>query len=250
MNCQEVSLLTHAYSDRELDLVRALELEKHLAGCPACSQAHENIRALKTALKSADLYFKAPAALSRQIRKSILSGKDQRAQRSPFAWWSVLKLGIPLAGAALVALLLVPPLINRSADDALAQEVTASHVRSLMLDHKTDVASSDHHTVKPWFQGKLDFTPPVLDLAGQGFPLIGGRLDYVHGRAVAALVYQRHQHFINLFVWPSAGNSTTPEKMTVRQGYNVAHWTASGMTFWAASDLNQAELREFVNLLR
>jgi anti-sigma factor RsiW len=249
MNCQEVISLTHAYSDRELDLVRALEFEKHLAGCPACSQAHENIRALKTALQSSDLYFRAPVALSRQIRRAI-GGKEHRAQRSPFAWWPVLKLGIPLAGAALLALLFVPALINRSAEEALAQEVTAAHVRSLMVDHKTDVASSDQHTVKPWFQGKLDFTPPVFDLAGQGFPLVGGRLEYLHGRTVAALVYQRHEHFINLFVWPAAGNSTTPEKMTVRQGYNLAQWTSSGMNFWAVSDLNPAELREFANLIR
>ena len=249
MNCQEVMSLTHAYADRELDLVRALELEKHLAGCPACSQAHENIRALKTALKSGDLYFKAPAGLSRQIRGAIY-GKAQSAQHSRFDWWAILKLGLPLAGVALIALLLVPTLSSRSADDALAQEVTSSHVRSLMVDHMTDVTSSDQHTVKPWFQGKLDFTPPVTDLADRGFPLVGGRMDYLHGQPVAALVYQRHQHFINLFVWPASHRSNTAEKMTVRQGYNLIYWTASGMTFWAVSDLNRAELTDFAHLIK
>jgi anti-sigma factor RsiW len=249
MNCQEVTSLTHPYADRELDLVRSLELERHLAGCPACSQAHENIRALKTALKSGDLYFTAPAGLSRQIRKSI-QGKDDSAQHSRFDWWAVLKLGLPLAGVALIALLLVPALNSRSVDDALAQEVTSSHVRSLMIDHKTDVTSSDQHTVKPWFQGKLDFTPPVIDLADRGFPLVGGRMDYLHGRPVAALVYQRYQHFINLFVWPAVSNSNTAEQMAIRQGYNLIHWTTSGMTFWAVSDLNRAELTNFVLLIK
>jgi len=249
MNCEDVIPLTQAYSDGELDLVGSLELERHLASCSACSQAYENIRALKTALKSGDLYFKAPVALRRQIRSSI-QGEDPSAKRTPFAWWEVLKLAIPVGAVALLALLLLPVLTGPSADDRLAFEVTSSHVRSLMLDHKTDVASSDQHTVKPWFQGKLDFTPPVIDLAQQGFALVGGRLDYLQGRPVAALVYQRRQHLINLFVWPAVSHSKATQRMTVRQGYNLVHWTASGMTFWAVSDLNLVELREFVKLIR
>ena len=248
MNCQEVTPLAHAYADRELDVVRADELEKHLFGCPTCSRAHENIRALKTAVKSADLYFNAPAGLSRQIRKSIRV-EEQRSERKAISWWRVLNLGMPIAGAALIAVLLVPALINRSDDAALAQEVTAAHVRALMVDHKTDIASSDRHTVKPWFQGKLDFTPPVIDPADRGFPLLGGRLDYLHGRPVAALVYLRHQHVINLFIWP-ADKETQSEKFTARLGYNLVRWTQSGMTFWVASDLNQTELAEFVKLIQ
>src|SRR5689334_20299124 len=171
MNCQEVTSFAHAHADRELDVGRAVAVEKHLVSCPACSRAHENIGALKTALKSPDLYFKAPAGLRRQIRESIYS-QEQGAQRPLLAWWPLLKLGLPLAGAALLALLLVPTLMSRSDDDALAQEVASAHVRSFIVDHKTDSASYDRHSVKPWFEGKLDFTPPVVDPADHGFPLV------------------------------------------------------------------------------
>jgi anti-sigma factor RsiW len=249
MNCEDISSLTHAYSDGELDLVRTLELEKHLADCPACSQAYENVKSLKTVLQSTDLYYNAPPRLRRQIRASVM-GENRSTRRNPFGWWLSPRLGISAATVAIVALLVVLLAGRESADDRLAQEVTASHVRSLMVAHLTDIASSDQHTVKPWFQGKLDFTPQVIDLAERGFPLVGGRLDYLQGRPVAALVYQRHQHLINLFIWPTSASSASSEKTTVRQGYNLIHWTASGMAFWAASDLNRAELNEFVQLLK
>jgi anti-sigma factor RsiW len=133
----------------------------------------------------------------------------------------------------------------------LTQELVAGHVRSQMLpSHRFDVASSDPHTVKPWFEGKLDFAPPVKDLAGQGFPLIGGRLDYLHNRPVAALVYQRRKHTINLFIWPSPPGSGPATKKTTHNGYNLLKWTKSGMTFWAVSDLNERELQEFARLIQ
>ena len=255
MNCQEIEALKHAYADRELDLVRTTEIEHHLRDCRACSQAYENIRALSSALKSSDLYFKAPAQLKRRIRTSLTAEHTdgptfQRSDASTLSWWQWLKWAIPVAGTALIAFLLATVSIGPSTDERLAQEVTASHVRSLMATHLTDVASSDQHTVKPWFDGKIDFAPPVKDLAAQGFPLVGGRLDYLQNRPVAALVYQRHKHFVNLFIWPATRSSNTAEKPAVRQGYNLIHWNGSGMTFWAVSDLNAAELREFAELIK
>jgi anti-sigma factor RsiW len=119
-----------------------------------------------------------------------------------------------------------------------------------MASHMTDVSSSDKHTVKPWFNGKLDFSPSVTDLTDQGFPLVGGRLDYLANRPVAALVYQRRGHFINLFIWPIAPAPDTDQKTSPRQGYHLVHWTKSEMTYWAVSDLNQRELEEFVQRIR
>jgi anti-sigma factor RsiW len=165
-------------------------------------------------------------------------------------WWKFLKPALPALGVALLALLLIPTLGGPSSRDRLAQEVISCHVRSLMVGHRTDVASSDQHTVKPWFQGKLDFTPPVSDFAEQGFPLVGGRLDYLQGRPAAALVYQHREHIINLFVWPSENGSEAAPRTSVRQGFNLVHWTDHGMNFWAVSDLNRGDLGKFCQLIK
>ena len=133
-------------------------------------------------------------------------------------------------------------------DNLLAQEVVSSHIRSMMLNHLVDVPSSDQHTVKPWFNGKLDFAPEVKDFADQGFPLAGGRLDYIDNRTVAALVYQRRKHSINLFIWPSPGAPINPQQFSVN-GYHIIHWTKSGASYWAVSDVNSTDLSEFAELV-
>lgn len=165
-----------------------------------------------------------------------------------WSWQTASALAAGLALVVVVVYRFAPGAPKVSPADLVAREVLASHVRSLMANHLTDVPSSDQHTVKPWFNGKLDFSPPVRDLSAQGFPLVGGRLDYLEGRPVAALVYQRRRHFINLFIWPSSADSG--KQVVMQQGYNMHHWAESGMVYWAVSDLNNSELEEFVGLIR
>lgn len=244
MNCQTTKDLLNAYSDGELDVVNHLAIEEHLGDCHDCSKIIENHKALSSAMADDSLYFKAPDGLQDRIRQTVLrSEADEPRTAGIWTWW---KLAPALAAFAVIITFLIlfmrPGPTN---DDLLASEVVSGHVRSMMADHLTDVLSSDRHTVKPWFEGKLDFSPPVVDLAESGFPLFGGRLDYAGGRPVAALVYKRQQHVINLFIFPSNGSSDSGPTTSVRQGFNVIHWSRSGMTFWAVSDLNLQELQEF-----
>jgi len=252
MNCQEIRALSHAYADRELDLVRATEFEQHLSNCRSCSQQVDNIRALSSAFKSSTFYFRAPSNLSNRIRASTCAKNGtvrlpQRAVVRKEAWVQWIRWFIPVAASALVILLAIS--FVPSADKRLTEEVVSGHVRSMMVNHLTDVASSDQHTVKPWFDGKIDFAPSVTNLAEHGFPLLGGRLDYLQNRPVAAEVYQRNKHVINLFVWPTTGDRNTSKKPGVAKGYNLISWQEAGMNYCAVSDLNAAELREFADLL-
>ena len=250
MNCRETQTLIHGYVDAELDLLKSLEIEQHLQECPECAQAHATLQAIRAAVKDGIPYFRTPQGLAKRVQSSVrgASHADRTLRARP---------GPLLAIAASLALMMaagwgLARVLNARPDDApLTRELVASHVRSQMLpSHRFDVASSDPHTVKPWFEGKLDFSPPVKDPAGQGFPLVGGRLDYLRDRPVAALVYRRRKHSINLFIWPSSpGDEATPENAT-RQGFHMLHWSRSGMTFWAVSDLNEGELQEFVRLIQ
>lgn len=252
MNCNETQEILHGYLDGELDLVRSLAVEQHLRECTNCSRSYAELQSLHRALARNAPYFHAPKTLPDRVQRALDQLKPQgdlrKQKHQPWKWpwrnWLA-----PLAATALLVFVALPLISGRSRQNALAEEILSAHVRSLMVDHKTDVASSDQHTVKPWFDGKLDFAPPVIDLAERGFPLAGGRLDYVHGRPVAALVYQHRKHYINLFIWPEAGQSSPPSTRML-QGYNLISWTASGMSFCAVSDLNKPELETFAQLVK
>jgi anti-sigma factor RsiW len=249
MRCDDMQELISPYLDGEFGLLTSVEVERHLKDCAVCAQECENQRALSAALRNGDLYYKLPARLSERVQSAARRDARGRtyAPRSARRW-----MGVAGATAALliVGIFAARPIPTRNADDALTREVVAGHIRSLMAGHLTDVPSSDQHTVKPWFNGKLDFAPPVNDLAGEGFPLIGGRLDYLNSQPVAAIVYQRRQHFINVFVWPLAVAHGGDNGEWSWQGYNLLHWSQAGMTYWAVSDLNRAELQQFVDLLK
>jgi anti-sigma factor RsiW len=247
VTCQETGRLIHAFADGELDLTRSLEMEAHLRECKSCALAREEIRALSSSMKDASLRFTPSASFEKRLRSAVRrEAKEKPAKQS---WWRWSMAAASLAVVVLAIWLALVVLNRPSSDNLLAQEVVSSHVRSLMAQHLTDVPSSDQHTVKPWFDGKLDFSPPVKDLKEQGFELKGGRLDYIDNRPVAALVYQRRQHLINVFVWPAKSSSKSTTQASVSQGYNLIRWSNSGMEWWAISDLNLAELQQFVHLL-
>jgi len=244
MNCQQAKPLIDPYADGELEAAAILELEQHLQSCSGCALAWRNLQSLKKTLKQDALYFTAPAELRQRIKSELPSPERAVSPRS--SWnWNWLTTAMSGAFAVCLALLLVVTQTRPSSEKQLVQEIVSSHLRSLMASHLMDVASTDQHTVKPWFNGKVDFSPPVKDLAADGFPLIGGRIDYVGGRSVATLVFQRHKHIINLFVWPAKEADSKAASASPSQGYHLIHWSEAGMVFWAVSDLNEKELMEF-----
>ena len=268
MNCEEAVKLMDGYLDGELDPITSQAIEQHLRDCGHCDQAYKTHGSLIHAIGNATPYFKASAELRERIQSSlrketseqpvrngvrgaqVLFHKRQSEPRS-ILWeppWNWLGLAAAIIFGAIIALNVVPRFQRPEADQFLATQLIASHVRSLMANHLTDVASSDQHTVKPWLDAKLDFAPAVVDLSEKGFPLIGGRLDYLDNRPVAALIYQRRQHFLNLFVWPLGPGRAGSTKVMTRQGYQLLHWVDSDLNYWAVSDINEKELQQFKQL--
>ena len=248
MTCEETKPLIHAFADGELDLTKTLEIESHLRECQTCALALEEIRGMGLLMKDASVRFKPAASFEKRLRSAVRREGSEKPAKQSWWRWSIAAGSLAVVVLAIWALVVI---LNRpSSDTFVAQEVVSSHVRALMAQHLVDVPSSDQHTVKPWFNGKLDFSPPVKDLTAQGFELKGGRLDYIDNRPVAALIYQRRQHLINVFVWPAKSGSKTITQASVSQGYNLIHWTSPGMEWWAVSDLNLAELQQLVQALQ
>src|SRR5262245_22379655 len=268
MTCEETIKLMDGYLDGELDPITSQGIERHLRDCQKCDQAYKNQRSLIAAIGNATPYYKAPAGLCERIQSSLREEitEDPVRNRVPGAQvlfhkrhqeprpirsavpWNWLGLAAAILFAAVIVFNLLPRLQRPGADQFLATQIIASHARSLLATHLTDVASSDQHTVKPWLDAKLDFAPVVVDLSKQGFSLIGGRLDYLDNRPVAALVYQRRRHFLNLFVWPTKDITASSPKTMTRQGYQLLHWVDSDLNYWAVSDINEKELQEFKQL--
>jgi anti-sigma factor RsiW len=241
----------HGYADGELDLVRSLDVERHLEGCAACSASLQLVRELRQSLGDGSLYHRAPAGLWRRVRTALPFAPRPRSVVAGRAA-GLLAVAASLALVAFLTWTLLRHGASRPAEDLLAQEVVSSHVRSLLVgqDPRVDVASSDRHEVKPWFNGRVPFAPIVPDLEAEGYPLVGGRLDYLDNRKVVALVYKHRKHPINLFTWPAEGAIDEPPRVQTRLGFQLVHWTKDGMTYWAVSDLNAGEMLAFADLVR
>jgi anti-sigma factor RsiW len=258
MNCAEAQSLLHAYIDAELDMANSLEVERHLQQCEDCRRDYNDYQALHTAIRGDSLYFQTPELFQKRIQDSLrnkapapgLSNARRLAPTSaraiPWSWlsaaaillfaffgiWGVTRFWSPIAGQT-----------------GIAQQVVDSHVRSLMANHLVDVPFSDQHNIVPWFEGKLAFSPPVINLTPQGFTLVGGRIDYVDNQPVAAIVYKCGNRVINFFVWPATQSGSTADTTTTLHGYNLVSWRAYGMNCWAVSDANLDTLHQFAQLI-
>jgi len=268
MNCEEATKLMDGYLDSELDPITSQKIEQHLRECPKCDQAYKIHGSLIRVIGNATPYYKVPAELREQIQSSLrdaVGAKDKggsgqpgqlsvprpQGERRPVLSqvpWNWLALAATIMLGALTTAVFLPRMRPPNADQFLATQLIASHVRSLMANHLMDVPSSDQHTVKPWLDAKLDFAAPVADLSSQGFPLIGGRLDYLNNHSVAALVYQKRKHFVNLFIWPTTPEDSTAQTVVEREGYHLVHWSDGDFTYWAVSDVNPSDLQNFKQL--
>ena len=241
----EMTLLLQAEFDGELDAAQSASLAAHREDCAICRANWDALAASRRAIEAHATRHRADATLRRAVESRIgAAPAAPTLRRARAASWRLG--GSFVLGAALAAMLVL--VVRPAGDDSLVAAIVDDHVRSLQPGHLMDVVSTDQHTVKPWFDGKLDFAPPVKDLASEGFPLTGGRLDYVDGRPVAALAYAHGKHQINLLIWPALAAAPEPASAAARKGYNLVHWRADGMTLWAVSDLERDQLEDFARL--
>lgn len=249
MQCQESNKMLDAYVDNEIDVLQSVALEEHVASCAECQQKLQSRQALRKSIHGAGLRYTAPPELVRDVRKALRMSEEKSAGPR-WAWFRSAAWGFA-AATALFALVAVSVFVflRNSTGNLLAQQSTDAYIRSMMAEnHGMDVISAESHTVKPWFNGRVSFSPKVVDFADKGFALAGGRVDYLDGQRAAVLVYRRNQHMIDVFIYPNENNSG----LSVRQerGYNIASWSKDGMQYWVVSDLNQAEMQQLAGLLR
>ena len=240
--CPDKAPMLHAYFDGELDAANTQTFEAHLKTCAGCSEALGELQGLRERFSAPELRERAPPALRSRIEAMIDAETVSPRRRSLALLPWGLSGGFGAMAAAFAMMALLP------STGALEEQLVADHVRSTFGAHLVDVGTSDRHTVKPWFNGKVDFAPPVVELADAGYPLIGGRLDYLDRRTVAALVYRRNKHVINVFVWPEDSTLRRPALGRTHEGYSVTHWTARGLQFWAVSDVDPGDLEAFARL--
>jgi len=244
--CPDRAMLLQGLLDGELDAANAIECEAHLKTCAACQEAYLRLQAVHEAVAAPGVAYAAPASLRGRI-EAALEAEAEPARPAPRraivpAWLTYGTLGALAAGLAGVMIL---PSLNEA---QIEHQVVAGHVRSLLANHLTDIATSNQHVVKPWFNGRVDFAPPVPELADEGFPLVGGRLDYIGGRIAPAIVYRRRLHTVNLFVWPAEGGAVPADHTARLDGYSLVEWTQGGLRFWAVSDIDLVELKQFRQL--
>ncbi len=247
MQCNEIKTVLNAYLDKELSLVQKEQVMQHLKSCDSCSEDYAALSQVKDAVKFGNLYVSAPGHLKKCVSEKLAQSEGASLFLSGLT--NKLAYSIPgLLFGVLLSWATMSYLDTRQDRDALLQSLTSAHIRSLMASHLTDIASSDTHTVKPWFHGQLDFSPPVIDLTSQGYPLIGGRLEYLSNGSAAALVYRHRQHTVNLFIQPKSAQ-TVRIQSTPYKGYNIIYWDDDVLSYWAVSDLNLSDLGDFQKLL-
>ena len=240
MTCDEAEILLQALIDGELDAGHARDVENHVESCPRCAAMLKDYREMSLAMADAGMHYTAPPALRARIEAALPQPRPLQSRRTMLRGFAMGSAVSALAATGLFAIVL------RNDDmERIQSEVVSAHLRSLQAGHLTDVISTDQHTVKPWFNGRLDVSPPVIDLTAQGFTLIGGRLDYVDARALGAVVYRRRQHIINLFVSQTASTEHRAAKIETVQGFNIRHWSDRGLNYWAVSDIAKDELADF-----
>jgi anti-sigma factor RsiW len=250
MTPETARVLLHAFIDGELDAASTIELRTQIDASPALRQELARLSALQSSVQTLATRFNAPPPLTHRLFAVRPAAQPERINRAIPSWWRTLAIGTTATAMALLVWNLSSSFVDRGNKPALLEEVVSAHVRSLMADHLTDLTSAERHSVKPWLSNRLDFAPPVHDFASEGFSLLGGRLDYIDGKPVAAIVYRHRQHLINVFVWPSAEGNDSSIGISNHRGYNSTNFNSAGMSYWIVSDLNPDDLRKLTTLLQ